>query len=52
MLIKPFSNVKYFVCTMSGSKFVNEHSNQEYANTPLDMDKCYCLGHKKQIIKE
>jgi hypothetical protein len=45
-------NVKYFVCTMSGSKFVNEHSNQEYANTPLDTDKCYCLGHKKQIIKD
>jgi len=45
-------NVKYFVCTMTGSKFVNEHSNQEYANTPLDTDKCYCIGHKKQLIKD
>jgi hypothetical protein len=45
-------NVKYFVCTMSGSKFVNEHSNQEYSNTPLDTDKCYCLIHKKQVIKD
>lgn len=45
-------NVKYFICTMTGSKLVNEHANQEYANTPLDTDKCYCHGHKKQIIKD
>jgi hypothetical protein len=45
-------NVKYFICTMSGSKTVNAYLNQEYAGTPLDTDKCYCYNHKKQLVKE
>jgi hypothetical protein len=44
-------NVKYFVCSMSGSKIVNEYDTL-YQQTPLDTDKCYCYNHKKQIIKD
>jgi hypothetical protein len=44
-------NVKYFVCSMSGSKIVNEYDTL-YQQTPLNTDKCYCYNHKKQIIKD